>query len=270
MSNNLRKNLNKLLETGEVENVRRPLFGTQEPVSKRTRGAGVRGGPLFGPVASLPVRRASSLMAEKAIARMRGAQIKDEQNTDPTGQKLAEAFAKATPVNVSYKGRKAANWVENGITENQVEKNILNYDDQLEIGPEVTAAFEQLKSQKTAIAPISNQSLEWNGRKKLDSMFVNFFRVDKPHSKIGRDLFNAYDIVIKTGNQKPLADYMKNLISSGYSVDYTRGLVSYVKRRYAELKDHYEYYNKKRGASGGKRRTIRRRKLTRRKITRRK
>ena len=76
---------------------------------------------------------------------------------------------------------------------------------------------------------------------------------------------------MKTDNHKPYGDYMKYLISNGYPIDYTRKLFSYVKKHYAELKDHYEYYNlKKRPASGGKRRTTRRRKLTRRKMTRRK
>jgi len=256
---NLKNEFSELLKTGHVDTFVMP----QAP--SRPRGAGVRGG------IGAPVAKTSFQQALNAEARMKyGRQKKDDQNLDPNGKKLASVFAEATPVNVSYKGRKAANWVENGITENQIEENILGNGPELEMGPSVAPAFEEFKAERAAMAPISNQSLEWQNRKKLNSMFVDFFRVDKPHSKFGRDIFNAYDIFVKTNNHKPYGDYMKYLINNGYPIDYTRQLFSYVKKHYAELKNHYEYYNKKRGATGGKRKTNRRRKLTRRKMTRRK
>ncbi len=264
---NLNKHFGELLNSG-AGHVNPAAVATAAP---RARGAGVRGG-MPGP--SAPPATNSQLAVLMAQERMRGKQNPDEQNLDPTGQKLAEALALATPVNVTYKGRKAANWVQPGVTEEQIEKNILSDDAIMETSAAVQAAYNEFKAEKAAMKPISNQSLDFKGRKKMDEMFYKFFLPTGIYSQIGKELFNRYDTYVKTGDQSGLTQMLTHLINGGYPVPYATGLVQYTKRRYDELKEHYAYYNAKRssgGSSGGKRkRKSRRSHSRRRKMTRRK
>lgn len=262
---NLNKNFKELLNT-------RTGYVNTSSIAPRARGAGARGG--------MPVATNSELAAILAEKRMRGIHAKNEQDIDPTGEKLASVFAEAIPVNLTYKGRKAENWVQPGFTEGRIEENILSNNAPLETSPYVHAAFNQLKAEKAAIKPISNQSPEFQGRKKLDEIYYKFFLPTGVYSKIGRELFNLYDAYMKTGDQSGLNQYLSQLIYNGYPVSYASGLGKYVKLRYNELKDHYAYYDAKVGSGklyGGKR-TFGKRKQARtsrkygrrRKVTRRK
>ncbi len=273
---NLNKHFGELLISGDGH-VNTSAVATAAP---RARGAGVRGGmPAGMPVPSAPPATNSQLAVLMAQERWGGKQNPDEQNLDPTGEKLAEALALATPVNVTYRGRKAANWVQPGFTEEQIEKNILSDDAIMETSAAVQAAYNEFKAEKAAMKPITNQSPDFKGRKKMDEMFYKFFMPTGIYSQIGKELFNRYDTYVKTGDQTGLTQMLAHLIKGGYPVPYATSLVQYTKRRYDELKEHYAYYNAKRssgGSSGGKRkrtsgkRKSRRSHSRRRKMTRRK
>ncbi len=266
MSENLQGAFQELMKTGHVDTSGIPVAVAAAP---RARGAGVRGGMPAAAAVPVPVRETSFQKALKAEARMRyGQQKKNEQNLDPTGEKLASVLAEATPVNVTYGGRTAASIATPNYPEKVMESEILSNRPNLSVSPLVEEKFDEFKREKAAIGQISNSSLKFKRKKNLDRQFENYFRVNKSEGKIGRALFDAYTKATKEANPQALHDYADYLqYTKRMPPSFIEDLLKYIDMFYDELKAHYAYYNAK-AAKGGKGRSHRRR-STKRKQTRR-